>query len=147
MDICNLNPYDNSYGDAPSIMNDTLLTNNISATSGKYDSILAYTDAANDQFKAKVESMANEQNPQELGFYLKDMLLSCYYRGKKCSLEDFYYYHDYYFGSCYRFNGGLRDKAQNGSHKHVPTAIKKISKPGWRNGLRMELYTGKYCHS
>ena len=126
-------------------MNETMNENGISATSGKYDSVLAYVGAANDHYKAEIESMtsADQMNPESLGFRLSRMLISCYFRGQNCSIQDFYYYHDFYYGSCYRFNGGPKDKAQNGIQKHAPSEINKVSKSGWRNGLRLELYAGK----
>lgn len=126
-------------------MNRTLVENGITPTKSIYDDLLEYTDAANDQFKAKIESLGNNGSIelQVYGFYLSQMLISCRFRGKRCYRSDFYYYHDYHYGSCFRFNGGLRDKAQSGIRYFYPSSIRKISKPGWRNGLRLELYTGE----
>ena len=145
-----MNAYDNSYTNVNTIVTTLKDAYNITPTNGKYDSLLEYTDALNDQFKAQLEQMAivNSTDLSDYGFSLEEMLISCYFRGRKCSSKDFYYYHDFNFGSCYRFNGGPRDKNQNTSHHvYVSSAIKKMSKTGWRNGLRLELYAGKYLYS
>ena len=130
-------------------MNDTLTENGIIPEGDEFETLLEYTDAANDQIKAKFVSLANAgMIPlQSQGFYLPQMLISCRFRGKRCYETDFFYYHDYFYGSCYRFNGGLRDTAQEGSgHVFNASIVRKSSKPGWRNGLRLELYTGKKRH-
>ena len=145
VDICNLNAYGRSYGDVTSIVTKLQETHNTEPTDVKYDSFIEYTDEINDLFKAQLEQMAivNSTSLNLFGFSLDEMLISCYYMGRNCSSKDFYYYHDFNYGSCYRFNGGPRDKNQNGIHVHESSAIKRVSKPGWRNGLRLELYTGK----
>ena len=145
VDICNLCPYDGGWWQAKKIMNETIIENKIVPDSDKYSTLLEYTDAANDQFKAEFESLGNagKIDMRSQGFTLDQMLISCYFRGNRCYGTDFYFYHDYTYGSCFRFNGGLRDKAQNGGHTYYPSAIRKTSKPGWRNGLRLEMYTGE----
>lgn len=58
-----------------------------------------------------------------------------------CSEEDFYWYHDYRYGNCYRFNGGkVGNSPYNTNNYSVP--IKRVKKSGAYNGLRLELYTG-----
>ena len=145
VDICNLNAYDNSYKDVPVIVDRINKTYKIEPIDVKYGSFIEYTDEINDLFKAQLEQMAivNSTSLNLFGFSLDEMLISCYYMGRNCSSKDFYYYHDFNYGSCYRFNGGPRDKNQDGVHVYESSAIKRVSKPGWRNGLRLELYTGK----
>lgn len=71
------------------------------------------------------------------------MLLSCEYQGIPCSYSDFYYYRDYYYGNCFRFNGGeLENQTREDIGYIVPTPpVRKSSKIGWRR-LRLEWYIG-----
>jgi len=46
------------------------------------------------------------------------------YDNVPCNESDFYYYHDYNYGSCYSFNNGKSNNA-NGSEKETVTDIKK----------------------
>lgn len=39
---------------------------------------------------------------QDLGFDIKQMLISCRFQDNKCSADDFIFYYDYYYGNCYR---------------------------------------------
>ena len=39
-------------------------------------------------------------------FYLNQMLLSCKYQKQNCSIFDFMYHFDFYYGLCWRFNQG-----------------------------------------
>lgn len=142
VDICNLNPYDGHYPKTRMIMNETLTAKNI--TPYKYASLREYTDAANNYFKATIEYLYKDDlvEIQNLGFFLDQILLSCTYEGKTCNATDFYFYHDYNFGSCYRFNGGPKDPNQTVTHQHISSPIKTLHASGWRNGLRLELYSG-----
>ena len=62
------------------------------------------------------------------GFYLSQMLVSCKFNGVPCSLDSFYYYHDYDYGSCYRFNGGKTNNSTNVNSTKIN--IEKVQKPG-----------------
>ena len=70
------------------------------------------------------------------------MLISCEYQGTPCYSTDFYPYHDYHYGNCFRFNG-LDPNASNAEYYYKGhRELKQSTKAGWRNGLRLELYVG-----
>ena len=74
---------------------------------------------------------------------LSDMLVSCEYNGVKCTAKDFYWYYSFYYGNCYRFNGGLQAKSQSNGLglRYKQRATLKSYQPGWRHGLRLELHS------
>jgi len=74
-------------------------------------------------------------NLNDFGYKMKDMLISCKFKGKACSENDFQLYHNFFYGNCYRFNGGYNSSNQQ-------TSYQKITKAGWKYGLQLELYTG-----
>jgi hypothetical protein len=89
------------------------------------------------------------------GFDLKQMLISCTFNGKSCDREDFYYYYNYDFGSCYRFNGGRvkywksfkkvdsifdGKPMMNVSWIEEDKMIKQVYQAGSENGLELELF-------
>lgn len=141
IDICNLNPFDGKKLIGTAAAEDILNAKSIS--DDKYDSYRQYTDSASGQLKETYEylNLNNSVNVVSLGFYLYDVLLSCEYQGKVCTTSDFYLYHNYNYGNCYRFNG-VDSNQVLGKHNYTSTTVRKSSKSGWRNGLRLELYTG-----
>jgi hypothetical protein len=84
----------------------------------------------------EIKASKGRLNLSEIGFHMKDMLLSCKFQGRYCSVNDFTMYHNYYYGNCFRFNGGRNTFNQRQSYK-------KIIKPGWRYGFQLELFTGR----
>ena len=82
-------------------------------------------------------------NKYNSGFKLTDMLISCTYSGQACSASDFFWYYDFFYGNCYRFNGGpaVTSDQSNPDYSYTSEPVKKAYKPGWRNGLRLELYS------
>ncbi|CAF0905049.1 unnamed protein product [Brachionus calyciflorus] len=82
-----------------------------------------------------IESSYNDSALYDSGFKIEDLIKSCKFNGKACDYSDFYRYHNWYHGNCYRFNGGL-----NSNETTIP--LKNSSKAGWRNGLQLELYAG-----
>ena len=124
-------------------MENTLRDNNITTKSSS--SLREYIDDANDQLKSLFdhEWMKGNWDAYYNGFYLIQILVECEFQGKKCAWNDFYWYHDYNYGNCFRFNGGadLPNQTRHDS-EFYPYPIKKSYKTGWRNGLRLELYTG-----
>jgi hypothetical protein len=69
---------------------------------------------------------------KEMGFQLKDMLISCSFNYRTCNESDFEYSYEPLYGNCYTFNNGLNG---NGT-------IKKLSLAGTMYGLILELYLG-----
>ena len=74
-------------------------------------------------------------NLNDFGYKMKDMLISCKFKGVACSENDFQLYHNFFYGNCYRFNGGFNASNQQ-------TSYQKVTKAGWKYGLQLELYTG-----
>lgn len=101
-----------------------------------------YVDNASNFIKANLESYANRKqfDLYANGFFLSQMLISCYYNNKKCDASDFYFYHDYFYGSCFSFNNGLSNNASNDTSEKIP--IKNATVSGWTNGLQLELFVG-----
>lgn len=83
----------------------------------------------------RLEKEYTLSNLTELGFKITSMLINCKFNGKKCSSSDFNLYHNYYYGNCFRFNGGLNSTGHS-------VQFKKSTKPGWRFGLQLELDSG-----
>jgi hypothetical protein len=56
----------------------------------------------------------NDTSEKQLGFSLKEMLLSCSYNLLICNLSDFTLFYDSVYGSCYRFKSdALYSRAGN----------------------------------
>lgn len=141
IDICNLNPYD-----ANSIkLNENIQSSLDTLVNPDYlfidDSESLLEPAKNFKLKAdayirnrsnEFEYLASQKiiDINSIGFNLSNMMVSCKFQEQLCTENDFTQYHNYYYGNCYRFNGG----------KNEP--IKKSTIPGWRYGLQLELYTG-----
>ena len=142
IDICNLNRFDGNK--IRNYIEGILFYKNISVNQSA--SLREYVDEANRQINAFYEDLIQDQQYDMFsdGFRLKDMLISCEYQGKRCSESDFYLYHDFNYGNCFRFNGGdeIQVNMSGGEHTYNGTMVRKSTKPGWTNGLRLELYTG-----
>jgi hypothetical protein len=79
-----------------------------------------------------------DQQRTSLGFTLENMMLSCFYDNMPCNVSHFTRLSwNNEFGNCYTFNG-LYD-AEGRVQKSRLT-----SKPGIRNGLSLELFTGVF---
>lgn len=118
-------------------------------TFDRFKSMREYTDSANDQFKStfEYEALNGERDLFTTGFWLGQMLMSCEFQGQACNKSHFYWFHDYNYGNCYRFNGGeTRQQTLNFNnrtvHEFQPYKPFKASRLGWRNGLGLEFYTG-----
>ena len=121
-------------------MNNILQNKNISIAYS--DTAKQYTSSASDQFKASFESMSenNQLNIYWAGFYLTQILAACKFQGQTCQMSDFYWYHNYYYGNCFRFNGGNNLGNQSkADYTFYDYEIKQSSRVGWRNGLQLEL--------
>ncbi len=75
---------------------------------------------------------SNASMVKSLGWDLNDIMISCYYNGIQCSINDFYYWTSFEYGNCYTFNYALNSSS----------TLKQTSKTGPENGLSMELFTG-----
>jgi hypothetical protein len=61
------------------------------------------------------------------------MLINCKFNQKTCDYNDFYLYHNFYYGNCFRFNGGINSTGHS-------VNIFKSNFAGWKYGLQLELY-------
>jgi hypothetical protein len=138
--ICNLNAYDDNT--AKKDIENILTMNNIS--SNKYNKSIDYVENALLLFKANLDQKAINGFFDQWynGFLLEQMLISCKFYGEDCDINDSYYYHDFDYGNCFRFNGGLVNKAGHQINNPIKQNIKMVSKIGSDNGLRLELFTG-----
>jgi len=109
----------------------------------KFSSSRDYVNTASRTFKAKLENLAleNKFSLYGNGFFLEQMLITCKFQNEPCDQNDFYYYHDYNYGSCYRFNGIYVNSA-GASNKSILNKERFVQKAGWENGLQLELYIG-----
>ncbi|CAF0893266.1 unnamed protein product [Brachionus calyciflorus] len=123
IDICNINPY-SEYNYTEKNYSDS-----------KID-IKQETDREVYSILLDIETKNNDTYLLKKGFDISTLILSCKFQGKSCNFSDFYRYHNFYHGNCYRFNGGL-----NSNDAKIP--LKKSSKAGWRNGLQLELFAGE----
>lgn len=48
----------------------------------------------------------NETRKKSFGFRADQMILDCYFASEKCTLSQFDWYYDYFYGNCFRFNYG-----------------------------------------
>jgi amiloride-sensitive sodium channel subunit beta len=140
--FCNLNPYNGVY--ARSYIQYVLEYKNISIQN--YKSYYHYTEAASSQYKADIEEFYYESPPYsniyELGEYLSSMLISCQYQGKNCDASNFYAFHDYEYGNCFRFNGLDASTDYLDYNYTKASSLYQSRKPGSQNGLILELYAG-----
>jgi hypothetical protein len=141
IDICNLSPYQTVLNDTlnkikSEKLNDDFFnynsqtsTNNITH---KNDADIFIKEVLHDY---EDRSSRNQLDLNSLGFNLTNMLLNCKYQRKSCTYKDFTQYHNFFYGNCYRFNGGQNSAGQN-------VDLKMINQAGWNFGLQLELYTG-----
>jgi hypothetical protein len=136
--VCNLNPID---GYTDETMNYVAMmeqkynvSRNVELTDNETLAIVEVLDV-----KAKFRSYVTfDQNltdsqRESLGFTLEKMLISCFYNGIECSTKDFVWFYTHEYGNCYMFNSNINS---------TNSTIKKTSKTGISNGLRMELFVG-----
>jgi hypothetical protein len=137
-----LNPYNGFQ--ARNFIVSVLADKNISISD--YGSYYDYTTAASSQYKADVEyafyNDTTDGSIYDVGEVLTNTLISCQYQGKNCNASNFYSFHDYEYGNCFRFNG--LDPSTNYSDYSYTQAssLYQTRKPGDQYGLVVELYAG-----
>jgi hypothetical protein len=140
VDFCNLNP-------SPQDFNRSFFFNKLN-----YNDSISYYDDLSDGIKSLlyIKDMTTGQNP-DITFKFNQMVISCYFNGIKCTQDDFYYYRDYNYGSCYKFNGGqiksFKNYTTNGTMYTVnflekQVDLKTVTNSGPDNGLRLEVFVG-----
>jgi hypothetical protein len=135
--VCNLNPFESSNPSSKSVLQSYIQNNGLSPNikpSNTTYSIALVQQAQNILKAASLGSMnTNETFVKDLGFSLEFMLISCFYNGQQCDASDFKWFYSYDYGNCYVFN---RDNGSNADN------LKKISRSGPSNGLKLELFAG-----
>lgn len=158
IDICNLSPYD--YDNANKIISIFVEENNITyknfTTKSQRDNLLNRmltqieadfrANNNNSIFYDKLINKLNELSDDylredlinlfKLSYDLKETMIDCKFNNLPCTVNDFYLYHNFYYGNCYRFNGGL-----NYSMNKIDILSTNI--PGWKYGLQIELKKSK----
>lgn len=132
VDICNQNPFDGSKLEVALNLKEYLNEYNASK-SIKDGKILA--DETLNELLIIIYRNQSYFDLNEIGYSLNTILKNCRFQGKTCNHSDFIRYQNFYYGNCYSFNSGYDS---NGNK----TGIKKTTKPGWRNGLQLELDIG-----
>jgi len=72
---------------------------------------------------------------KSLVYSLNESLISCTINTNDCSVSDFVWYFDSFYGNCYSFNSGLNSQGNS-------VDLISISKAGNINGLRLKLFIG-----
>ena len=67
----------------------------------------------------------NDNEKQNTGFSMKNVLQSCFFNGKKCNISDFTWFYSYSLGNCFQFN----------SQRNASQPIKESKLSGFMNGL------------
>ncbi|RNA26637.1 acid-sensing ion channel 5 isoform X1 [Brachionus plicatilis] len=78
----------------------------------------------------------SDETKKSFGFNLDSYMVSCFFGIQSCETEEFIWYLEHYFGSCYLFNTG---KYRNGSRKE----FSKQTNVGSIYGFRMEFLSKK----
>lgn len=73
---------------------------------------------------------------EEISYNIEDLFISCLFNNRVCGQEMFRRRFNTNFGNCFAFNTGL-----NATFHPIP--IFNMSRPGFRNGLRLELSIGE----
>lgn len=124
-----------------------------------YKSFRDYIDTSMGNIKSSMEYYNEEEwfDPEDTSekTYIVDKygwslnltksLISCEFQGIPCTAEDFYVFHDYNYGNCYRFNGdhpSTKFKDYSYVQKHPGPSYRQSSRAGPQNGLKIELYVG-----
>lgn len=91
---------------------------------------MEYLDDVNLQLKSTFQSDAEVNKTYDLrqnGFQLTQMLISCMFDLKPCSVSDFVWFYSFDYGNCYRFNGNNE-------------IVRVVKKAGPLNGLRLNIF-------
>jgi hypothetical protein len=132
--FCNLNAYDYTvaYESLNNITNDGTIDQFNSNYTARGYTVLIRRYMRYNLMKKHLSDMRQLYRD---GFGIDQMLISCNYQSKQCSMNDFMYHYDFFYGLCWRFNAG---KGLQGNDLPIRTA----GQVGWKNGLQLELYAG-----
>jgi hypothetical protein len=140
VDICNLSPYDKVSEDILKKF-DTKKSQKIEKIIdfNSFDVNISYLNEADFLIKSVLNDYEDKASRGQIdlkkyGHDLKDLLVNCRFQKKDCSYNDFSFYHNYFYGNCYRFNSGL-----NASNQAI--SLRRSTQPGWKYGLQLELFS------
>ena len=162
--ICGLTPY--TYSGMTSFYNWVISERNEYFTGesdidwASYKSFRDYIDTSMSNVKSSMEEFNGQEWFDPLDFMseatfivdkygwslnLTQSLISCEFQGLPCTAEDFYVFHDYNYGNCYRFNGDdpsteFRDYSY--VKKYSAPNYRQSSRAGQKYGLTVELFVG-----
>jgi hypothetical protein len=132
--LCNLNQYDFNYAANkiyPLVNDGTISQSNPNYTANDY-----FTQVSRHIRNNLILKYLDNLEPLYYDdFGLDQMLLSCTFVSQNCSIADFMFTYDFFYGMCYRFNSGKNLYGQD-------VAIRTSGQVGWRQGLQLELYAG-----
>ena len=104
--------------------------------SDDYENLTTYMKILKQQYKLRLLFNNNNDTLFQIfydnSWWIKDMLVSCYFNNKKCTINDFITFFDPYYGWCFSFNSNIT----------VNKTFKTTSLPGVLNGLSLELFLG-----
>jgi amiloride-sensitive sodium channel subunit alpha len=95
------------------------------------NAVLYYTRTA-----IGVDTNLTETTRKDMGYEMKDMLISCLFNYDSCSVNDFTYFYDPIYGNCYTFNKGVDDNGTLNEIRKVSTSN------GAYSGLILEIFVG-----
>jgi len=119
--FCNLNQFQNENS-----LNLVRKYANLSSLYNYQKSIFLFNELfeSNDSYKKSISNSFNET------------LIKCTIKSNKCSSYQFEWFFHLVYGNCFRFNTGREEFGE----KKID--LEKLSRTGYQNGLRIELFTG-----
>ena len=133
VDICNLSPFATNVSNE--FVSKLIQSKKVNLISDQ--EAVSFADNYYYQVSTYFQYYSSEEriNMSNYSPSLKDMLISCKFQGKICSTSDFIPIENFYYGNCYRFNGGTSQFGKS-------VNIKKSTQPGPQYGLQLEIDLG-----
>ena len=79
----------------------------------------------------------NETYQKKFGKNLDYLIITCFFNVIECNLtQDFDYFHDFWYGNCFRFNSGKNWYGETNDKKEISTNAME-------NGFQLELFIGR----
>jgi hypothetical protein len=131
--ICNLNNINWAIIDSY-LRPDGVLRGNLTKTNTS--DAIKEVKVSQEEIRSRVIANTNltDYDKLQYGYTIETLLLSCYYNGESCGASDFDWFYTFEYGNCFIFNGNRLNTSRE---------IKKTSKTGMNNGLRIEVFVGK----
>jgi hypothetical protein len=105
VDICNLNAYNGFY--VKDVLTQDVLTENFTINQGEFSKF--DIELVMKQINSLTKRSALRSPLFEYGYFLDEILISCSFKGIPCNMnEDFDWYYDFNYGTCFSFNSGYQ---------------------------------------